>query len=250
MKKILLSLCVSFLIGGYSFAQMQLRLPDDYELSKMNLDKHTHQTNLQLSLPNTVALSESPSDLHRMWLIGLAADLTFPLGEEFKHVAGTAFSAHVMLGYAVTRSLLINLRAGYIKFADQTEEGTDFKYEDSFNQIPILLGLYYSIATGGKIKPYVGLALGLFLLKYSYAWTYNFGFSQNTQSGDATSSEFGIVPAAGFTYPVSPTMLLHFGIEYALLFGSIPTVEGNTELDKNLSQFSILAGVLFALGGR
>jgi outer membrane protein W len=115
------------------------------------------------------------------------------------------------------------------------------------------LTAYYIFATGSGFRPYLGLALGLFLQNYSYEWTYTFsgGGGPMTQSGDESSSSFGIVPTAGFYYFIASTMMLQFAVEYNLLLGEIPTSgdsSSNTDIPKAAS-LSILLGLAFALGG-
>ena len=73
-----------------------------------------------------------------------------------------------------------------------------------------------------------------------------------TDSGDASSSSFGIVPTVGFYYFVATTMMIQFAVEYNYLFGELPVPgddsSNNTDIPK-ASSLSILLGLAFALGG-
>ena len=116
------------------------------------------------------------------------------------------------------------------------------RYEDSFSQIPLLLGAYYLIASGGNFKPYIGLALGLFFSTYSYKWSYSYFGQTFNEEGDQTETKFGIAPTLGFYYFLAATTMLHVAVEYGIIFQEL----GETS---NLSYLSIMAGVAFALSG-
>jgi outer membrane protein W len=146
----------------------------------------------------------------------------------FKHVAGTGFSGHVVGSYLVSTSFLIALRAGYIQFGTQTEEGTEqgfsYKYEDTYSQIPILLGAYYLFSTNGAFKPYIGAALGVFFQTYKVKWEESgFGYDYNLDDSFSNTG-FGVVPAVGF-YMLLGSVVLQAAVEYTISFSEGPTVE-------------------------
>ena len=237
MREFLYTFIALFCVSSISFAQMKLQLPAEItgetEESFINRDI---ESNLKLNvLPEATAPGGMKDFVKGMILLGLLADVSFPLGDEntgFKHVAGTAFSGHVVGAYLVSTSFLIALRAGYIKFGTQTTEGSEpgynYKYEDSYSQIPILLGAYYLFATGSGFRPYIGLALGVFFQTYSVKWEESgSGFDFNLDDSFSNTG-FGIVPAIGFYYLLG-SVILQAAVEYALLFSEGPTVEYNYE---------------------
>jgi outer membrane protein W len=171
-----------------------------------------------------------------MLLLGILADVSFPFGDKdtgFKHIAGTAWSVHAALTYLITKSIMLSLRAGHINFGTQTTEQTDeffsAKYEDTFSQIPLLLGAYYLFATGSGFKSYIGLALGVFFQSYAVKWseTYNFPGQQPFNLDESfTNTAFGLVPALGFYYILS-SIMLHAVVEYAFILSNLPSPEYN-----------------------
>ena len=229
-----------------SHAEMKLRLSSVVKGdAPQSIFSNNLTSNLKLEVPASVSnLSDMEDFAKGLIMVGLLVDATIPFGDDFKHIAGTGFSGHAFAGYVVARSILLTLRAGYVKFATQTEEGHefgyDYKYEDKYSQIPILLGAYYLISTSSGFKPYVGIALGLFLATYSYEWNY----SGITETGDDTQSKFGVVPSVGFYYFVAATTMIQVAVEYNLIFQELPESSSS-----NLSSVSFLAGIAFALDG-
>jgi len=252
MKKLLFYiLVVTLAVSITTHAEMKLKLSSAITgETPQSIVNNDLTSNLKLEIPAKISNLLDMKDFYKgLFLVGLLADVTIPFGEDFKHVAGTGFSGHLFAGYFIAKSFLLALRVGYIKYATQTEEGSEFgynyKYEDKYSQIPILLGAYYLIATKSGFKPYVGLALGLFLSTYSYTWTYPDPFSGQdfSETGDNTESKFGIVPSLGFYYFVAATTLIQVAVEYNLIFQELGQ-------SSNLSSLSFLAGVAFALGGK
>jgi len=248
MKNVFYYLVVAIVgITITSEAEIKLKLSSAVKgNAPQSLFNNNLTSNLKLEVPAGVSnLPDMEDFAERLIMIGLLVDATLPFGEDFKHVAGTGFSAHAFASYVVAKSILLSLRVGYIKFATQTQEGSEFgynyKYEDKYSQIPILLGAYYLISTNSSFKPYVGMALGLFLATYSYNWDTN-GF---IESGDQSESKFGIVPTAGFYYFIAATTMIQAAVEYNLIFQKL--VDSSSS---NLSSLSILAGIAFAVGGK
>jgi hypothetical protein len=237
MQKIFLIILSILLISFLGFAELKLKLPAEItgETTNSIINKNIEQ-NLKLSIPSEVV---PPADMREivkgMIMLGVLADVSFPMGgdEGFGHIAGTGFSGHVMASYALATSWLLSLRAGYVSFGTQTEEGSDefssYKYEDSYSQIPILLGAYYLFATTGAFKPFIGAALGVFMQNYSYTWTFSYDIGggqtySDTQEGDASSTGFGVVPGAGFYYLLGSVMIVA-AVEYAYIFSELPAEE-------------------------
>jgi outer membrane protein W len=277
MQKILCTFLVVFLVSSFGIAEMKLKLRSDLiEVNCQSIFNKNLESNLKLQLPEQVTPPADMKDIVKgMILLGILADVSFPLGgdEGFGHVAKTGFSGHVMFGYAVSTAVMLAVKAGYIKFGTNTTEESipgvgDFNYEDSFSMIPILFGAYYMFATGSAFKPYLGLALGVFIQNYSYTWTYNYNFFGQTQTeteeGDASSTGFGIVPGAGFYYMLGSVMLA-VAVEYAYIFSDLPSQdeeeytpslgklngiaqEVETSSSEKASYFSVNVGVAFPLG--
>jgi len=239
MQRIFLTILSFVLISSLAFAELKLKLPAEItgETTSSIINKNIEQ-NLKLSIPSEVV---PPADMREivkgMIMLGVLADVSFPMGSDdgFGHIAGTGFSGHVMATYALAASWLLSLRAGYIAFGTQTEEGGDefssYKYEDSYSQIPILLGAYYLFSTTGAFKPFIGAALGVFIQNYSYTWTFSYDIGgqtfSDTQEGDASSTGFGVVPAVGFYYLIG-SMMLVAAVEYAYIFSELPTEDEYT----------------------
>jgi len=262
MKRVLFITIIALV--GLTFssqAGMKLKLQSDLskEMTK-SLGDHYLESNLKLELPAELS-APSGQDLYKgLWMIGFLLDYTIPFGNEddgFKHIAGAGFSGHIFASYVLSKAFLIGIRAGYIKYGDKTQEGhefgQDFKYVDKYNQIPILLTAYYLIATNSGFKPYIGLAFGLFLQTYCYEWEYSFeGSEPMRETGEESSSSFGIVPTIGFYYFVASAMMIQFAVEYNYLFSGLPVGDDSSDSDIEIpkaSSLSILLGLSFALGG-
>jgi hypothetical protein len=289
MNKLLLTVFSVFLISSLNFAEMKLKLSADLtgETTQSIINKNL-ETNLKLTLPSEIV---PPSDMKEfvkgMIILGILADVSFPLGGEgtdtdpgFGHAAGTGFSGHVMFGYVVANSWLLTLRGGYVKFGEKTHTyevlGENINFTDNYNQIPILLGAYYLFNTPGAFKPYIGLALGLIIQNYKFEGTYNYDIGgttyTDTETADKTSSGFGLVPALGCYYMLGSVML-NLAVEYNVLFGgleltgddytynsgyplgdslnkinSIAQDEEDYTEEYTISYFSVLLGVSFPLG--
>jgi opacity protein-like surface antigen len=234
MKKFLLVILAVSLVSSSSLAEMKLKLHSDVmNIQHQSIFNKNIETNLKLDLPAEVTPPADMKDFVKgMIMLGILADVSFPMGDGFKHVAGTGFSGHVVGSYLVSSSFLIALRAGYITFGTQTEEGSEqgftYKYEDTFSQIPILLGAYYIFATGSGFKPYLGAALGVYFQTYKVKWEESgFGYEFNLDDSFSNTG-FGVVPAVGFYYFLG-SVVLQVSAEYALLFSEGPTVDYSYE---------------------
>ena len=273
MKSFSILLVVLLLLSNAVLAQMQLKINSDFDNQNFPSVSSDLKSNLLLDLPTNAYVSPPDAMDFKKGLIilGLMADITIPLGDDdgFKHIAGTAYSAHVMAGYLITQSFLLTLRAGYVNYGTQTEEGSDlgysYSYEDTYSQIPILLGAYYIFATQGAFKPYIGLSLGVFLQTYAVKWTETYGQGIPAYSLDESfsASSFGIVPGVGAYYMLSSAMI-QVAVEYNMLFSGIPVAEETTYTlgkvsgtnattatndDVKASSISFLLGVSFPIGG-
>jgi len=273
MKVYFTLLVVLLLSSNVVLAQMQLKLSNNNEHQSLS---QVLESNSQLVLPSSVISPPDAMELKKgLIMLGLLADVSIPMGNEdgFKHIAGTGFSGHVVLSYLLNPQFMLALRAGYINFGTQSEEGSElgytYKYEDTYTQIPILLGAYYIFGTKGAFKPYIGLALGLFLQNYNVKWTEDFGGTYPAYNLDETfsASSFGVVPAVGF-YFLLGSMTLQAAAEYNYLFSGIPVAEDNynvdglyksnsvaattatTDPDHKASSISFLVGVSFPIGGK
>jgi hypothetical protein len=248
MQRIFVTILSFFLISSLAFAELKLKLPAEItgETTTSIINKNIEQ-NLKLSIPEAAVLPADMKDFVKgMILLGILADVSLPMGSDdgFKHVAGTGFSGHVVGSYLVSASFLLSLRAGYIMFGTQTEEGSEagytYKYEDTYSQIPILLGAYYLFSTGGSFKPYIGAAIGAFFQTYSVNWTeeYEFGGEPFVLDESFSNTGFGVVPAVGFYYLLG-SVALQLAVEYAILFSEGPTVE----YTYNPGEFSKVNGI-------
>ena len=274
MRKVLLTLLTVALISSIGFAEMRLQLKSDFMSENNNsIINNNLESNLKLEVPSEV--TAPPADMHELvkglMLLGILADVSFPMGSDdgFKHIAGTAWSGHVEFSYFVSPMFRIMFRAGYINFGTQTTEGSEdigfgqtytYKYEDTFSQIPILIGGYYMIATGSGFKPYIGVAIGLFFQTYKVNWQDDF----ISLDQSFTNTGFGVVPGLG-AYYMAGNVLIQLAVEYTYVFSDVPTVEYNydnyglgkvTEIaqeeeEDNLekpSYFSVLLGASFPIG--
>jgi len=220
------------LLLGFSFvanAQMKLKLqPEFSQEQNSTLGNHDIESNLKLDIPPE-ATSQVSNEFLKMWFVGVLADASFPLGD-FGDAWSTGFSGHVMLGYMVARSILLNLSVGYVSFSEKELIAGQDK---SFSWIPILVGLNYIFNQEQKFMPFIGLALGLYFWHSSYSFTVN----NQTYDGSDNNSYFGIAPRVGAYYLVSAAVLLTFSAQYDLLF---------TEGDSTTS-LAVLVGAMFAL---
>jgi outer membrane protein W len=204
MKKVLFITIVALI--GCTFTvngQMKLSLSTDISGEQTaTLGNHDLESNMKLELPPGVT-NPGGNEFLKMWFVGILADATFPLGD-FGDGWNTAFSAHVMVGYMIARSILLNLTVGYVSFSLKESINVDFSYAWT----PVLLGLNYVFNPGQKFMPFIGLALGLYIEHLSFG-----SFSD-------TNSEFGIAPRVGAYFLVSAAVLLTLNAEYNIIFSS------------------------------
>jgi len=235
MKRTLFILFSFLVVSSLSInAQMKLNLSPDITGGLQNdLVVNNLESNLKLELPPEVT-NPGGNEFLKMWFVGLLADVTFPMGD-FGDGWSTGFSAHAMLGYMLARGLLLNLSVGYVTFSEkESREGQDYSY----SWIPVLLGLNYIFNPGRKFMPFVGLALGLYLLRWSGSYTYTYLGQTYSESYDGNSSEFGIAPRLGAYFLVSAAILLTLTAEYNMIFSS----------GSSTNAFGIMFGAMFAFG--
>jgi len=229
MKKVLYISLIALV--GFTFsanAGMKLKLRSD--LSNENtatLGNHNIESNMQLKLPVELAPSGKMELIKGLFLIGLAFDVAFPLGE-LGDSWSTGFSAHAMLAYMITRSILLDLSVGYIRFGEKESiEG----FDQSYSWIPILLGLNYIFNSGQNFRPFIGLALGYYLIRLSFTF--------NSDEQSFNNEEFGIAPRIGAYFLVSAAILLALTVQYNYLF---------SEGESSTAALGILFSIMFALG--
>ena len=186
------------------------------------------ESNLKLDLP-AIATNPAGNELLKIWLVGLAADATIPVGDlgDFRSLG---FSAHAMVGYMIARSILLQLSVGYISFGEKNSvEGVD----NSYSWIPIAIALNYVFNPGRKFMPYVGLALGLYLIHQSFSYSL-FG---NSFSASDNATKFGIAPRLGVLYQVSKALFLTLRAQFHFVF-----TEGS-----NSTALGLMFGFMYAL---
>lgn len=233
MRRTLFILFSFLVVSSLSLnAQMKLNLSQGLTGEQpTSFMENNLESNLKLELPPEVT-NPANGELLKMWFIGILADATLPFGD-FGDAVSTGFSGHVMFGYMIARGLLLNVSAGYVTFGEkESVQGQD----NSWSWIPVLLGLNYIFHPGKKFMPFIGLGVGLYLLRFSFTQTITFFGQTQTISGDANSSEFGIAPRIGAYFLVSAAILLVLSAEYNMIFTS-----GSTT-----SAMGILFGAMFA----
>ncbi len=249
MKKVLYISLIALV--GFTFsanAGMKLKLRSD--LSNENtatLGNHNFESNMQLKLPVELAPSGQMELLRGLFLIGLALDVAFPIGDDFSNFAGTGFSAHAFIAYMVARSLMLTLSVGYIKFGDVDSsqdfgEGFTSTQTNSHSQIPILFGFNYLFNMKGALRAYLGLAFGLFLLCDTFSFTSTFFGQTESDEQSESSSKFGIVPRFGLMY-MTAAIIFSLNVTYSIIFHE--AIAGGSS---NLTQLGLVFAIMFALG--
>ncbi len=239
-KVIYIFLAIIFVSSISVNAQMKLKVPGETE-RLTTFGNHNLETNLKLELPPELSTPGSMEFNRGLFLLGLLADVTFPIGSDFSNFAGTGFSGHVLLAYMLSHSLMVTLSGGYISFGSKDfGVGQSFSQSFTHSQIPILLGLNYLFNMKGAFRAYLGLALGLYLLKDSYESSYTLFGETQTEEGSTSTSKFGVAPRLGFFF-MAGAILLNMELTYSYIFGE-------TSGGSNLQHLAVLAGVMFALG--
>jgi len=234
MRRTLFFLLSLFLVSSLSInAQMKLQLSQEIAGDRpTSFMDNNLESNFKLELPPEVTNSAGNEFLN-MWFIAILADATLPFGS-FGDAVSTGFSAHAMFGYMIARSLLLNLSVGYVTFGEKESiEG----FDQSWSWIPVLLGLNYVFNPGRKFMPFIGLAVGLYLLRWSQTSTYTILGQTQTISEDGSDTEFGIAPRLGAYYLISAAILLTLTAEYNMIFTS----------GSSTTALGILFGLMFAL---
>ena len=103
MKRVLFITIIALIGVTFSAnAGMKLKLRSDLSSERTaTLGNHNLETNLKLELPPEVT-NPGGNEFLNMWFIGILVDATFPLGD-LGDFWSTAFSAHAMVGYMITR---------------------------------------------------------------------------------------------------------------------------------------------------
>ena len=210
---------------------MKLKLRSDLMNSQtQSVINKNLETNLKLNIPAEVA---PPADMKEfvkgMIMLGILADVSFPMGSDdgFKHVAGTGFSGHAELFLLVSPPFSLPYELVILLSEHkQKKDLADFSYEDTYSQIPILLGAYYMIPTGSGFQTLCWIGVGVFFETYKVNWTEDYGFGEPFTLDDSfTSTGFGVVPASWILLltwiSCSTSCLLNMHI----LFSEGPTVE-------------------------
>jgi len=272
MHKVLLTVLTLVLVSTLGFAEVKLKLKSDFFSETNNTFLNNNfESNLNLSVaPEVVPPADMKEFVKGLMLLGILGDVSFPMGSDdgFKHIAGTAWSGHVEFSYFVSPAFRLAFRGGYINFGKQTSEDAYGTYEDTYSQIPLLIGGYYMIPTGSGFKPYVGLAIGVFFETYAVNWTEDYGVGDPFTLDDSfTATGFGVVPAIG-AYYIAGKVLVQLAVEYTYIFSDGPTATYDYsyyyELEKangvaqdqttyeettdKASYFSVLLGVSFPVG--
>jgi len=251
MRRTLFILFSILLVSSLSInAQMRLSLSQELTGERpTSLMENNLESNLKLELPPEATAPANFDFKKGLILLGLAADVTLPLGDDFTNWAGTAFSGHVVLSYLIAKSFMVALQAGYVRFGEKTQEsitgfeGEHSKWSWTHSQIPILLAAYYLFNTGSSFRPYIGLAFGLFLLQTSWKYEWNYFDQSQVDEGDDSDTKFGIAPTLGFYYAVSAALLINVAIQYMYIFH-----KAGGDGSSNITQLGFLFGVMFALG--
>ncbi|MEJ2505737.1 MAG: hypothetical protein P8Y81_05680 [Ignavibacteriaceae bacterium] len=214
-------------------AEMKLKLSQDITGKvQPTFGNSQMESNLKLDLPANVT-NPAGNELLKLWLVGLAADATIPVGD-LADGWSTGFSAHAMVGYMIARSILLQLSVGYIKFSEkESVEGVD----NSYSWVPIAFALSYVFNPGKKFMPYVGLAAALYLISYSYSYSISVLGTTYSDSFDDSTTKFGIAPQLGAFYLASAAVLLNLSIQYHLVF-----TEGSSS-----TALGIMFGFMYAL---
>lgn len=223
-------------------AQMKLKIALEPQEEYKIFGSQDMQSNLKLTVPpDATALPMNGFMSEGAFMLALLVDYTLPLGDDFKNFADNGFSGHVLLGYILAKSWMLTLQTGYISFGEKVyTQGSSFEQTYCHSQIPVLLGLTYLISTRNKFHPFIGFALGLFILKDK--WTNR--FLEQEEEFDESESKFGIAPNIGFIYMVGATVAITLMTQYSIIFH-----EAGGPDSSNLSQISFMLGAMMALGG-
>jgi hypothetical protein len=233
MQKYLFCLITIVLVSSISFSQMKLNVPSDIETEEK-------MSNLKLVLNKTETSADATNFFPGTIMLGLLGDVTFPFGEEFKNYAGTGWSIHAFGGYSILNSLVLALKAGYIRFGDvETDYGFLGKNSQitegsiQYNtQVIIALMIQYLMGggscigplAGGVIKPFIALAICLIFKNYVYQLLnvqsiYKIANTvQTDEKFEESSTIFGISPSVGTYFNISENVSLILSADYYYLF--------------------------------
>lgn len=244
MQNILLIVTTVLLISSVTLADFNLKLSNEFSREQnQSFLNHNLETNLKLKLPAEVTSPGGMGDLYKgLWLIGVMIDLSLPLGEDFKNFAGTGFSGHLFASYVIASAFMLELGVGYVAFGEQKEEFTDGSITQCYTQIPVSLAALYMFSTGGKLIPYLGLALSVFFQSYKYTQEYT-TFNEKFEESD-NETKFGVAPMLGLMFYVSAAILINVRAQWVNVFHEAQ--EGGS----NINYIGFLVGASFVLGGQ
>ncbi|MGE5681398.1 MAG: outer membrane protein [Bacillota bacterium] len=159
--------------------------------------------------------------------VGGQVGIGLPLGS-FSDAFSTGFSFNGLFIYNLQPQLDLTGSLGYMKLGAKSVEGIA-SAEAKWSAVPLLVGARYSFPGGSSFTPYVTGELGLFFASVSSTVTIDGfgGFGGGTYSASASETDFAFVPGGGFTYPISPNLLLDVNAKFNfILSGGTGTIIG------------------------
>jgi len=159
--------------------------------------------------------------------VGLDIGGQLPMNSNFKNSYKIGFGGGLNAKYMVNKNIGVGLGAGYYTFGAKSEHLNELKNElidengvgnidnikDNFAIIPIVGKFSYYFGQNA-FKPYVGVDLGLYMLRESL------NAESDGQSGSNSSStnKFGFAPVIGFEYALSNNLGLDVNVKYHEIF--------------------------------
>lgn len=148
--------------------------------------------------------------------IGGQVGIAIPMGGDISDAYSTGFNINGLFIYHLQPQIDLTGHIGYMRLGAK-ESGVDAH----FSTVPFLVGARYNFPTSSSFAPYAGAELGLFFSSSSATISYDFGyFGSGSQTVSASSTDFGFVPAAGFTYPLTPSLLLDVNAKFNIIAAS------------------------------
>jgi hypothetical protein len=135
--------------------------------------------------------------------------LNSPVGD-FSDFAGRGYGINATGQFVQNNTLSYTIGLGYNHWSARTglPVGWDYKY----STVPLTGGIRYNVYRGSFI-PYIGAMLGIYFTSLSSV----IAVGPIATSENNSDVHFGIVPLAGFTFPLSSSIAVDVNLQYNII---------------------------------
>ena len=212
--------------------------------STRNLSDVTASSNSSVKSVASVG-TQGSSSANTQFKVGVNVGAQLPMNSNFKNMYKIGFGGEVNAKYMVNKNIGVGLGVGYYTFdtkdeylsllkdayEDEYEVDID-KMKDNFSIIPIVGKFSYAFGQNA-FKPYVGVDLGLYMLRESMSVEKD----GKSNSGSDSLNKFGFTPVIGFEYTLTNNLGLDVNAKYHEIF---------TDGSNGISSLGVNVGIVYS----